>query len=66
MCDRQKMLGKHFNELEIVADEKTSLIKMDLGILISNVAFVLVNVTIPKNLCSAVVTQVGRSCMISY
>lgn len=37
MCDRHKMQGKHFNEFQYVADEKTSLIKMDRSIFISNV-----------------------------
>lgn len=49
VCDRHKMQGKRFNESQKVADEKTSLIKMDQSrpIFISNVAFVSVHVTVP-------------------
>lgn len=43
------MQGKHFNEFQYVPDEKTSLIKMDLSILISNVAFCLSLRDCPKN-----------------
>lgn len=56
MCDRHKMQGKHFNEFKYVADGNTSLIKMDLNILISDVSVVSVRVTVPKILCS------GYSC----
>lgn len=51
----------HFNEFQYVADGKTALIKMNLSILISNVAFVSVCVTVTKS-CVAD-THVERICI---
>lgn len=52
-CVRQTQnAGKAFNEFQYVADGTTSLIKMDLSILISNVTFVSVRMIVPKILCS--------------
>lgn len=55
------MQGRHFNEFQYVADKDTSLIKIDLAVLISNGAFVSVHVTATK-IC-AVDSQVERSYM---